>query len=195
MKIQSDEKRPWFDMHILDTSDIGSAVAGLGALKPGYVIVFGNQHHLSMADIGPTDRNDFIEYSLTVAQRVEHLTGGPVVVAEHGSSKQDGTSCINHVHLQLIPSQLKTLDLSTWNSASSLADLPFDRLAGTSYLMALREGTAFYRNASVEDRRFFRRAFAEDQGVPHEDDYIVWPRLASVRTTIDQWARSGAGVS
>src|SRR5260370_13061222 len=82
----------------------GTAVASLGQIVEGYVVVFGREDGISLRSLEEAARGDFLNLVRTARQRVEQRFG-PTVLFEHGPSfAGTDVSCgVNRMHLHIVP--------------------------------------------------------------------------------------------
>jgi len=186
--------RPGID-DILDESDNYVAVASIGSLTPGWVLIVPKTHRLSLADcIASQELRDF---RLEVADRITRLFPGmPIRMFEHGANRDDSlVGCgVNHAHLHLVPT---TLSLAPHFPDSS------ERLrwiqANVSSLAHVSEGREylFYSDDALTPEasgqvaivktpisQYFRRAFAASLGKESEYDYRLFSNRANGDLTI-----------
>lgn len=85
-------------------SPAGIALASLGQIVEGYVVVFGAQNRINLRMLGKKGQSDFLIFLKSVRARVEQHFG-PTVMFEHGAaSAATNVSCgVDRMHVHIVP--------------------------------------------------------------------------------------------
>lgn len=164
------------------------AIAGLGPLRPGYVLVLPKRaHHSPLSLLGRNDLADVESLSQEFAAKIRSVFNTEVVMFEHGTL-QDGVSsgmCISHAHLHLWPTdrvELPDLDLEY----CSLQGLQGLRDIVRSYVYVKDNFSArAYFPASDQPSQFMRRVMASLDGHPDRWDWALYPNIELLIETVN----------
>src|SRR5438045_3773794 len=115
----------------LGASDGYSAIASVGALVPGWILICPMEHRLNMSQLYADSR--FTSLRLELAEKLRRRFDSPVRMFEHGPScDASPTGCgVDHAHVHLVPHVFslsegvaRMSDALDWRStrASELAD-------------------------------------------------------------------------
>ncbi len=178
---------------ILGVSKGYFAIASVGALVPGWVLVCPTDHRLNMSR-DYTDPN-FHSVRLEIAGRLSRQFHSPVRMFEHGPAcRSSATGCgVDHAHLHLVPLRFRLSDAvsnlpdaSAWHHvrASKLQESARDR----EYLFYSDDALAVDPMGAVRlldepVSQFFRKLIATQLGCDHEFDYRTHPNLGNVTAT------------
>lgn len=168
------------------------AIAGLGALTSGYVVVMPMNHVLS---VGQLDASG-IEAVARMTARLRVLTarafGGCIVIIEHGSSAREATparACIDHAHVHLfrvpLESDVSGFALEGSELVSDYASALRQLRGEDYYYYRLPDGTQrVKRLVGRLESQFPRRVWAGVLGRESEWDWGVVPGFDdALRTT------------
>jgi diadenosine tetraphosphate (Ap4A) HIT family hydrolase len=178
----------WYDHPLYRRSDVGVAIAAVGAFTPGYVLVSPTTHVSSTQTLPMPDAALFLNFLDAVVSRVEARFGG-CSIFEHGSCRAEErrrSACITHAHVHIVPGAYSFdslgLPVKTYHELFEIMDLPRpERLDG--YLMYREPGGLVSRCSDVGVSQYFRRHIAAVRGYPDEWDYALFPRWEHVRAT------------
>jgi diadenosine tetraphosphate (Ap4A) HIT family hydrolase len=169
-----------------------SLLADLSPLTAGHLLLVSNDHYLSFGEV----LNDHLDEVQEVLERIfghyAEAFGDPVVF-EHGSSRSmDGSACITHAHLHLLPLCLDEVHRTLMRDG--LSDC---RLAGIGDLRALgaqglpyfycgdRNTHRVYGVARKMRRQYLRSVAAELLGIADPEwDYALVVRKELLRLTM-----------
>jgi diadenosine tetraphosphate (Ap4A) HIT family hydrolase len=180
---------------ILQESENFVAVASVGSLTPGWMLIVPKSHQLSLA--GSPAMEEFEAFSSDVAERISALfAGAPVRAFEHGANREGSpVGCgVNHAHLHLLPSTQSLIpffpnaSMSLRWETSRFSDVA-GRACGREYLYYCEHAldpVALGQIAVVQTpmSQFFRRAVASSIGQDAQFDYHAYPCLSNVERTI-----------
>jgi SAM-dependent methyltransferase/diadenosine tetraphosphate (Ap4A) HIT family hydrolase len=174
--------------HVVDV------LAGLGCLVPGYVLLTPRRHVRSIGELSQGEMMHVFDVAWLMIDRIVEVSGGNVVLVEHGSSGyKNGPSgaCIDHAHIHLFP-----LDLGT---DSVLFQIPGSRLIDnlTELSTPAQNGKNYYYCASggIEHLKGYvavepqlecqqaRRIWAQVLGRNELWDWALFPFLANAQLT------------
>jgi diadenosine tetraphosphate (Ap4A) HIT family hydrolase len=174
--------RDWFDFHVLDESHGILAVAALGPVAAGHILLVPREHMSSAAQL-PQDRYRDLEHEWERwSSRLEETWQQPVLTFEHGSglAGDESSACITHVHWQLVPTEHATAILSELPAGVSTVRL-VDR--DRQYLMA-RVGQETRVLTDGGRPQQIRRRLAAALGRDAYVDYLLFPQLSVMEETI-----------
>ncbi|MBP7960753.1 MAG: hypothetical protein KA003_02215 [Caldilineaceae bacterium] len=167
------------------------AIAGLGALTEGYVLLLPRKHSIAFSYLSTNELQGFETFMHNV---LEILTEkyGELVCFEHGAASDSirGGSCVDHAHLHICPS---SVDLRTHldgqfkhDEIESLLDLQSFAQHGRPYLFYQDQfGDKFvYHIPSQIESQYIRRVYAEAIGKPHEWDWSLFIGEEDILNTI-----------
>jgi diadenosine tetraphosphate (Ap4A) HIT family hydrolase len=112
---------------IIDESENFYAKAALGHFVFGYSLVISKEHLMSFASLPLELFPELDSFSASVASKVAHIAGRPVMLFEHGAIDRPrrAGSCIDHAHLHLFPvGDLLVAPLSSLFEFAYLAEHP-----------------------------------------------------------------------
>ncbi len=176
---------------ILETSNC-LAVAGLGALTEGYVLIFPKDHYLSIGAIPHEQISEITRLKEVIGTMIEHLYG-QVVFFEHGMSTRGYSGgCIDHAHIHSIPCRTNFRPYFQPDfpetQINDLHELSRFAEADTSYM--------FYENVSKDKfvytsteqipSQYFRRLWAHCVGRPEEWDWGMFIGERNIARTISR---------
>lgn len=183
--IESSEFREMFPKDVLPTRFIKStdnfvALPGIGAIKPGYVLIVPKNHIYSFAYL---DQAGFAEARRLKEDLIEliSLHFSHVIVCEHGpiGSSSSAGSCVDHAHLHLFPTNFDLFpDLSRlfkYRILRSIDELVYFRQAQKPYIYYERDQMccAFEIDQPIQSQ-LLRRLVWEKEGRPDEWDWGVF---------------------
>jgi len=178
---------------ILSASEGYSAIASVGALVPGWVLICPTEHRLNMSELYADSR--FTSLRLELAEKLRRRFDSPVRMFEHGPScDASPTGCgVNHAHTHLVPHAFslsegvaRMSDALDWRSirASQLADSVRSReyLFYSDHAQSLDAvGAVAILDAPVS--QYFRKVIARQLRRDVEYDYRTHPNLFNVEAT------------
>ena len=178
---------PWYSRPIARSVGGAIALASLGALAPGHLLIAPVEHVFNTRSLGSDAREDLAQFAGRVLAALERKFGD-VTVFEHGSCFDDHThrsACTEHAHIQLVPGSFNLdPDLSTREAYGSLSDfLAADPGSEAPYLMLRNPGQPFCVFPDPGISQYVRRLIASALGEPDDWDYGVFPRTANVKAT------------
>lgn len=180
------QDRPWYDFHIVDETDLFVTVACMGAFVPGYVLIVPRRHVFAMASLPASELGELARYEDGISRKLAGHWKHPVLF-EHGSCAAPDVAtgaCISHAHWHLVPGDY---DLGAHSLVFTQA-LSFDALGvadrSNGYLMYRRRSSWFYNLDTKPPSQYFRRIIAAQSGCPDEWDYLAFPHLDNMRSTI-----------
>jgi diadenosine tetraphosphate (Ap4A) HIT family hydrolase len=181
---------------VIARSATSTAIVGLGAITPGYLLILPDRHCLSVANLTSAETSDLARLKESLRPRLEQLYGNAVFF-EHGSVTLDACagSCIPHAHLHALPCMHDfRSDLRMVGIESRIADLKelkdFAR-SGISYFFFEDEISHMYAYPLQKPvlSQFLRKIWARHEGCPDEYDWAVFPGLDNMVQTIDDFGR------
>lgn len=169
------------------------AVASLGALVPGWVLLLPKKHYLAMGAIPLSLRGELEEVKCALVSRLEQAYG-ELCAFEHGpGGPRRAVGCgVDHAHLHLVPfkgdlnSAVQALlpDQVGWSRAG-LDDCRQAFESGLDYLYLEQPlGTG---RIAVHDHfgsQLFRRAIANHLGLENEYNWRDYPQISNIVSTV-----------
>ena len=184
--------RESYDIPLAETADY-FAVASVGALIPGWVLLCTRKHATNMSrEYG---RAQSTSLRLKVADMLRSRYESPIRLFEHGAGHVgSGTGCgVDHAHLHLVPLELPLIDgLRHVDSTLTWMPCRASELRSTS---ARHEYLFFSEDASEADpaghvtilhkptSQFFRKVIAHQLGRANEFNYRTNPNLQNTHAT------------
>jgi len=177
--------RAWYDWAELHRSEHFSLVAALGALVPGYVLLVPNRHCHSFLELEDDEARDAIAVLDYIRKVYRHVGLNKFSVFEHGCDVgQLPTGCISHAHWHVIPTTLRVEKFGPeWEQVDSFEEFRATHQTGDYLYLNTESGS--HVSGSVPLRQYFRRLLANQIGIPDEWDYLVFPHLSNVQSTIE----------
>jgi diadenosine tetraphosphate (Ap4A) HIT family hydrolase len=156
------------------------ALAGLGALRPGYVLILPKKHMLSFAFLDQEVAN---EAEMLKADLIQQITFhfSDLIVFEHGpvSDESPAGGCISHAHLHLFPTAIdlfpRLSDEFQYTTIKHTRELAYFREAHMPYIyyQKAQNGFAFAVNHPLPSQ-YMRRILWEAEGRPDEWDWELF---------------------
>ncbi len=180
-----------YDQPLFETRDY-FAIPSIGALTPGWVLIFAREHVLNLSQV--YDDSQFNQFRTKVCTTLQRHFSAPIRMFEHGSnSKGSSIGCgVDHAHLHLVP-----LEFSIEHAVPVDADAEWTSAASTD-ISQLSSGKEYlFCSDSPEDgdpqgllslpssavSQYFRRLIAKKVGRQTEFDYRIHPQLPTVIRT------------
>ncbi len=182
---------------LIRRTSVVDALAGLGSVIPGYVLLMPRRHVRSMGELTMPEISHVFDAAWRMADRVVKVFGGSVALVEHGSSGHEhgpSGACIDHAHIHLFP-------LDTGISPGLFRIPGVRRVGGLSELSDLAQrGLNYYYCASDRASGYLavepqlrsqqaRRIWAGAMGRQDEWDWALFPFLANARLTVAKLRR------
>jgi diadenosine tetraphosphate (Ap4A) HIT family hydrolase len=181
------EGRPIFDTHLFHSSEL-VVIPAVGPICVGHVMVVSKQHLSNLASFSESQSEEY-EALIASISKLPGYSRENLLEAEHGSSSSEsGGSCINHLHVNLIPG---------FGAFGSLFDDQLPKISTANDLKQVKPSTApyiFLRGAGMQrvyDARgvpsqLIRRALFDKLGRT-DWDWAVFPHLDIVKKTLQLW--------
>jgi SAM-dependent methyltransferase/diadenosine tetraphosphate (Ap4A) HIT family hydrolase len=172
-------------------TSVVDALAGLGSMAPGYVLLMPRRHVRSIGELSIQEITHVFDVAWMIRDRISEVFGGSVVLVEHGSSGHDhGASgaCIDHAHIHLFPIRAG-IDPSQFMMPDSHPVYGINELGAIAQLGKNYYFCAFDRSGgyvSVEPRvrsQQARRIWAEALGMRDEWDWALFPFFTNAQIT------------
>jgi ATP adenylyltransferase len=169
------------------------AITSVGALVPGWLLIFPKAHTANLAQ--HYDRDEFVVFRREVATRLESTFSAPVRMFEHGPvchGSQLGCG-VDHAHLHVVPLPFSIESVARKGpSAHSWTSMKSTEVAlnggNMEYLLCSDNPNEFDPSVSIAfpselTSQFFRRIVAAKLGRETEYDYKFHRQLPTVRET------------
>lgn len=182
-------------------TSIVDALAGLGSMVPGYVLLMPRRHVRSVGELTVTEMLHVFDVAWIVANRIREAFGGTVVLVEHGSSGHNHSpsgACIDHAHVHLFPLD-SAIDSTQFQIAGSrpihnVTELSTLARMGKNYYYccALSCSDRFKGHLVAEPRlksQQARRIWAQALGRHDEWDWALFPFLNNAQLTATRLRR------
>lgn len=190
-KARSTKSREWYDYHVLVDLGWCHIVPPLGSLVPGHLMVVLAVHHRSFSGI-PAHMLAKAERLLATMQGTYGRIwpgGTGVLLFEHGTGAGGGPNCIEHAHVHVAPGlahladRLLPANHITAESVSQAADLYPD----TGYVATWAHGTFRLAADAGLESQYFRKMIRRMQDRPDDWDYLAFPELDHVCSTVTRF--------
>lgn len=175
---------------IVESTDNFVALAGLGGIRPGYILIIPKNHMMSFAFLNKKDVVEVQQLKHSVIRLVESLFARPIVF-EHGSVSQAlcAGNTIAHAHLHVFPTDVDLFPRLAkdfeYRSIDCLQDLSYFRRSQESYLYYERAGRGFgftvHRSLPLQ---YLRRLIWDQEGKPDEWDWQIFKGTDSLIETM-----------
>jgi len=179
--------RPWFDFAEVGSSDSFVVIAAMGALTPGHILIVSRRHVERIADLELDELTDLQSLWAYWHSKLDRKWAEPKFVFEHGGrSSTSSASCIAHAHIQMLPLAFDPIaSYDDFARMSSVCELQSYR--SLDYIMIWgRDGIFLRELPSTQIGQFFRRQISAMLGRPDSWDYLAFPNLEAMQTTITQ---------
>lgn len=174
-----------------------SLLADMSPLVRGHLLLVSNRHYFSFGEVA-IDHREAVTASIEKISPQYLATFGELVIMEHGSTdSMDGSACITHAHLHLLPLRLSNVhetmvrdDLAS-RHIDGIADLAQLGRAGLPYFYCGDTTThRVYGVAQTRPRQYLRSVAGRLLGLEDPEwDYALIVRKdllkATVRDTVD----------
>lgn len=183
---------PFFDRPIIETDQF-RAIASLGSIVPGWILISPRIHLLNMAAsyLNP----DFVKLRTLLARILEDEFSLPVRIFEHGAARSGSrTGCgVDHAHLHMVPlSTSLGPPASTFQENLEWFPLSSSEVArfvgGQEYLFysddsLSRDPAGIVALVDEPISQFFRRVLADEVHLPTLFDYRTHSFDSNIRET------------
>lgn len=185
----------WYDRPVREEPGLALALLGVGAIAPGYLLVFPSVHVTSFAQVPADQRHDLARFVDDMRSLLERRFG-PAVLFEHAGCQADdpaSSACVAHAHLHLWAIG-ERVELSLPAGGRSFPDLSAFLDAGDGfvtepYLLAQNAGGDVHVGPSIGVPQYFRRQVAAQLGRRDEWDYAAFPHEAVMSQTLARLPR------
>lgn len=179
----------WYDKVLARSNGLALAIAGVGAVVPGYVQVCPIEHCGSLAEMDQSTIPAFLDLLDAVTGRLVSQFGDVIMFEHGGSSGTSTSSCVDHAHLHVMASDIKQ-GLSIPGETVLFGSLEQFLLSSDSpardrYVLVVESNGSCRIGGDPGVSQFFRRQVAELLGHPDEWDYAAFPNFENVQRTID----------
>lgn len=169
------------------------ALAGLGSIIPGYVLIFSKRHIPNMGQLSIDELNELERIIKVIRLEIEQRFTIKTVVFEHGDGGilNYSGACINHAHIHICPT---TIDfqpdasnfISQINEITHLTELlNWGQVEGGYLFYESLEGKKFvYKLQNKLPSQFMRRCWATSLSVPERWDWAIFPYVSNVILTV-----------
>ncbi|MQY05182.1 HIT family protein [Actinomadura macrotermitis] len=171
-----------------------SLLADMSPLTRGHLLMVSNRHYVSFGQL-MIDHADAAKTALADVLPQYKASFGEPVIMEHGSTNSmDGSACITHAHLHLLPLQLDqvhalmTLDGLSSTALGSISDLAELGHADLPYFYCSDASThRVYGVAQPMPRQYLRSVAGRLLGLDDPEwDYAVIVRKQLLRATVEE---------
>jgi ATP adenylyltransferase len=181
-----------YDVPLIQSPDF-YAVASIGALVPGWVLICPRAHATNMSESYADPQ--CVSLRVKLAQLLRARYEVPVRLFEHGATcTGSGTGCgVDHAHLHLVPLELLSLeDIRSFDSALSWMCCKASEIRqvsnGQEYLFYSEDGSiadpiGYGASLSQPTSQFFRKVIASKLGRGGDFNYRSHPNLSNTLAT------------
>jgi diadenosine tetraphosphate (Ap4A) HIT family hydrolase len=185
----------WYDKPVRQVDGVATALLGVGAIEPGYLLVFPSIHVTSLAQVPSAHRAALADFVDEVRGAVERRFG-PTVLFEHAGCQTDdptSSACVAHAHLHLWAVGHR-VRLSLPRGGRSFPSLGAfldagDRFVAEPYVLAQNWDDDVLVGRSIGVPQYFRRQVAAQLGRRDEWDYAAFPYETEMSRTLSLMAR------
>lgn len=179
------------DSRIVLSSTNFIALAGLGAMRDGYLLMLPKAHILSFAYLEPSLAFEAQNFKEKAIQAVKHFSSD-LIIFEHGDVEKENTNtggCIDHAHFHFYPSHVNLLqilmDQFEHRRIYHITDLFTFKQQRQPYLYYEKNETsyAFLVNENLPSQ-YMRRILMTAEGKPDEWDWSVFVGKTNVINTV-----------
>lgn len=180
----------WYDRPVREEPDVAVALLGVGAIEPGYLLVFPSVHVTSLAQVPTAQHRAILEFVADMRRLLERRFGPPVLFEHAGcrADDPDSSACVAHAHLHLwaVGDRVRlSLPAVTHTYADLAAFLDAgDQHVTEPYLLAQNVDGDVLVGRSVGVPQYFRRQIAAQLGRHDEWDYAAFPYEAVMSRTL-----------
>lgn len=164
------------------------AIAGIGALTKGYVLLFPKQHITSIGALPEYLFSELRRENRIIREALLDLYGSAVFF-EHGTSSScNYGSCIEHAHFHALPSAIdfrRFLSEFTETPIQDISELEEYRDNGYLYYENTEEAKFVYTTSIPIGSQYFRRIWARTVGKADEWHWQVFIGEENVACTIN----------
>lgn len=178
--------RSWSDWATVRMTGAFVIVAPLGSIVPGYVLILPAGHVASFAELDAADYEAARSTLEDIVATYRSAGYGEYSVFEHGCrTGQPAAGCIDHAHWHVVPVDLRLSPCVQWRRVSGFDEARRVSAALDEYLFVRNSSAGFFLADRVPGRQFLRQSLAAQLGRPDEWDYLVFPHLGNLRSTLD----------
>lgn len=181
------------DSRVIASSDNFLALAGLGAIRAGYILMLPKPHFLSFAYLDPAMMKEAQKFKEEIRQIICKKYGEPIIF-EHGDvdkQLEKPGNCIDHAHLHFYPSEndlfLQLSNKFKFSRVKKLMDLRLMQTLNQPYIYYEKgeKGFSFLINKNLPSQ-YMRRLFMEAEGRPDEWDWSVFVGKEYILRTVNE---------
>jgi diadenosine tetraphosphate (Ap4A) HIT family hydrolase len=182
--VESSEFRKFFSREMLSSRIIKSvqnfvALPGLGAIRPGYVLILPKVHVRSFAFLDQPIIEELEQLKKELVQLITRKLSN-VIVCEHGPVEitSSAGSCIDHAHLHIFPTEIdlfpRLSQLFRYRAIKSIHELSYFRLSQRPYIYYEKDNRCFSFEVDRDiPSQYIRKILWEEEGKPDEWDWGV----------------------
>lgn len=174
-----------------------SLLADMSPLAQGHLLLVSNSHYVSFGQV-VLDHADAVCSAIAQVFPQYGTSFGKPVILEHGSAtSMDGSACITHAHLHLLP--LRSVEIHDLMSSDGLVSTTIDNITGLGrfgiadlpyFYCADAETHRVYGVAQARPRQYLRSVAGRLLGMKDPEwDYALIIRKDLLRSTVKE-ARS-----
>ncbi len=178
-----------------------TAIAGLGQITDGYILLLTNDHFISMAHLPASyyeELEDVHAYLVAVLMKLyvrpiifEH---GPMLV-DKGMVCEGGGSCMDHAHLHFFPVPALTSHIlarlqeqHAHYAIEHLNELRLQRDRNIPYLFfETAQGQRWVFDAPSVPSQYLRRLIAETMNIPEQWNWHLYPGSERIQSTVERF--------
>jgi diadenosine tetraphosphate (Ap4A) HIT family hydrolase len=173
-----------------------SLLADMSPLARGHLLLVSNRHYVSFGEV-VSDHADAVTAALSMILPQYRASFGEPVILEHGSSNSmNGSACITHAHIHLLPLRfdqvhgLMTRDGLSSTSIDGIVDLAqFGRAGEPYFYCGDAEVHRVYGVAQARPRQYLRSIAGTLLGINDPEwDYALVVRKHLLRATVNDVA-------
>lgn len=186
MKWQQGHNCAWYDCELYGTENV-VVVPGLGAFDRGYLLLIPRRHYTSMAALPDELWAESVAVKETVRRVLRKTFLAPTTIFEHGAGVSGmAGACIEHAHWHILPGSVALVSELRKDHVVYEVDVSSLRAIPPSSYLFVEESSSVMHAARVTalPGQYLRRTVASLLGRPQEWDYLVYPGLEHIRSTM-----------
>lgn len=173
---------------VIRSSDSCIAIAGLGALTEGYILLLPKKHYLSLSQLPKEELVEFVNFKQELLSLMGKFYQG-LICFEHGavSNERRGGACVDHAHLHVCPCpadlSLQLDEHFQKRSVESISDL---HLLDKPYLFYENQNgyKLVYNVPDKIESQYVRRLWANSLGLSDQWDWAIWIGKQNILNTL-----------
>lgn len=161
----------------------------VGCIVCGYLLIIAKRHIPSSAELSINEKIEVEQIIQKISTKFLKTYGTEYILYEHGPSECRITgSCIDHMHLHIIPLTAEESDeflmiaqqSFEFQKISSINEIERNQ----SYLYMRTKNTSLLCYTDSVESQFFRKIIAHIKNIPDEWNWTIFPFVEKIKQTI-----------